>query len=138
MKLNPYLNFDGTCQDAMETYAKILGGEILTLMRFDEMPGDQGFPPEMAKKIAHARLKIGESILMASHAQGPYAPMQGTSITLNIPEPEKAEAAYNALLQGGNSLMPLEETFWAHKFGMLTDRFGTRWMVNCEKPGDWS
>ncbi|MGD2025575.1 MAG: VOC family protein, partial [Methyloceanibacter sp.] len=68
MKLNPYLNFDGTCQDAMETCAKILGGEILTLMRFDEMPGDQGFPPEMAKKIAHARLKIGESILMASHA----------------------------------------------------------------------
>jgi uncharacterized glyoxalase superfamily protein PhnB len=83
MKLNPYLNFDGTCQDAMETYAKILGGEILAMMRFDEMPGDQRFPPEMAKKIAHARLKIGEAILMASDAQGPYAPMQGASTTLN-------------------------------------------------------
>lgn len=138
MKLNPYLNFDGNCEEAMGRYAKILGGEVLAMMRFDEMPGEQSFPPDMAKKIAHARLKIGESVLMASDAQGPYAPMQGASITLNITDPAKAEAAYNALLEGGNPLMPLSETFWAHKFGMLTDRFGTRWMVNCEKPGDWS
>lgn len=138
MKLNPYLNFDGTCQDAMETYAKILGGKILAMMRFDEMPGETSYPPEMAKKIAHARLSIGDYVLMASDAQGPYAPMQGTSITLNIPEPDKAEATYNALLEGGSQLMPLEETFWAYKFGMLTDRFGTRWMVNCEKPSERS
>ncbi len=126
MKLNPDLNFDGTCQDAMETYGKILGGEILAMMRFDKMPGEQSCPPEMAKKIAHALLKIGDSVLMASDAQGPYAPMQGTSITLNIPEPEKAEATYNALLEGRSPLMPLAGTFWAHKFGILTDRFGTR------------
>ena len=116
-----------------------LGGEIVAMKRFDEMPGEQNVPPEMAKKIAHARLVAGEAVLMASDTQSShYVPMQGALVTLNIAEPEKAEAAYNALLDGGNALMALEETFWAHKFGMLADRFGTRWMINCEKPHDWS
>lgn len=60
--------------------------------------------------------------------------MQGVSVTLNIPEPAEADRVFNALIEGGNAIMPLEETFWAHKFGVLLDRFGTQWMVNCEKP----
>ncbi len=72
---------------------------------------------------------------MASDA-GPdrFKPMQGTSITLNIPEPAEAERVFNALIEGGSAIMPLDETFWARKFGVLVDRFGTQWMVNCEKP----
>lgn len=135
MKLNPYLNFAGTCEQAMRSYAEILGGEIVAMLRFAEMPGDYNPPAELKDKIAHARLVIGDQVLMASDA-GPehFKPMQGSSVTLNIPEPEKAEAVYAALLAGGSAIMPLTETFWAHKFGVLTDRFGTRWMINCEKP----
>lgn len=137
MKLNPYLNFNGNCEEAMQRYAEILGGEITAMMRFDEMPGEQHFPDDMAKKIAHARLVVGGTVLMASDAHAShYAPMQGSLVTLNIPEPDKAEAVYQALLDGGSAVMPLEETFWAHKFGILVDRFGTRWMINCEKPSN--
>ncbi|MEZ5827016.1 MAG: VOC family protein [Hyphomicrobiales bacterium] len=135
MKLNPYLNFPGTCQEAMTNYAKVLGGEIVAMMTYGDMPGDHPIPDDMRKKIAHARLIVGDQVLMASDA-GPdrFKPMQGTSVTLNIPEPAEAERVFNALVEGGNAIMPLDETFWARKFGVLVDRFGTQWMVNCEKP----
>lgn len=135
MKLNPYLNFAGTCEEAIRRYAEILGGEIVAMMRFDEMPGDYAPPAELKEKIAHARLIIGDQILMASDA-GPehFKPMQGTSVTLNIADPAEAERTFGALAEGGAVDMPLQETFWAIKFGTLTDRFGTRWMMNCMKP----
>lgn len=135
MKLNPYLNFPGNCEEAFKTYAKVLGGEIVAMLTYGEMPGDHPIPDEMRKKIAHARLIVGDQVLMASDA-GPerFKPMQGVSVTLNIPEPAEAERVYNALIEGGSAIMPLEETFWARKFGVLVDRFGTQWMVNCEKP----
>lgn len=135
MKLNPYLNFAGTCEEAMTTYAKVLGGKIVAMLAYGDMPGDHPIPDDMRKKIAHARLVIGDQVLMASDA-GPehYKPMQGVSVTLNIPEPAEADRVFDALVEGGMKIMPLEETFWAHKFGVLVDRFGTQWMVNCEKP----
>jgi len=135
MKLNPYLNFPGTCEEAMNTYAKVLGGEIVAMLAYGDMPGDYPIPDEMRKKIAHARIVIGDQVIMASDS-GPdrFKPMQGVSVTLNIPEPAEAERVFKALVEGGTTIMPLEETFWAHKFGVLVDRFGTQWMVNCEKP----
>jgi len=135
MKLNPYLNFPGTCEEAMSTYAKVLGGDIVAMLAYGDMPGENPIPDDMRKKIAHARLIIGDQVLMASDA-GPdrYKPMQGISVTLNIPEPDEADRVFNALADRGTIEMPLSETFWAHKFGVLADRFGTRWMVNCEKP----
>jgi len=135
MKLNPYLNFPGTCEEAMSTYAKVLGGDIVAMLAYRDMPGENPIPDDMRKKIAHARLIIGDQVLMASDA-GPdrYKPMQGISVTLNIPEPDEADRVFNALADRGTIEMPLSETFWAHKFGVLADRFGTRWMVNCEKP----
>ncbi len=135
MKLNPYLHFPGTCEEAMNRYAKILGGEIVAMLAYGEMPGDHPVPDDMRKKIAHARVLIGDQVIMASDASPErFKPMQGVSVTLNIPEPAEAERVYSALIEGGNAIMPLEETFWAHKFGVLVDRFGTQWMVNCEKP----
>jgi len=135
MKLNPYLNFPGTCEEAMNTYAKVLGGEVVAMLAYGDMPGDHPVPDDMRKKIAHARIVIGDQVLMASDS-GPerFKPMQGVSVTLNIPDQAEAERVYNALVDGGNAIMPLEETFWAKKFGVLADRFGTQWMVNCEKP----
>lgn len=135
MKLNPYLNFPGTCEEAMNTYAKVLGGEVVAMLPYGEMPSEMEIPEDMRKKIAHARIVIGDQVLMASDS-GPerFKPMQGVSVTLNISDPAEAERVFNALADGGTNDMPLQETFWAHKFGMLVDRFGTRWMVNCEKP----
>jgi PhnB protein len=134
MNLNPYLNFEGTCREAMEFYAKVLGGKILTMMTFADMPGDQSCMPENRELIAHARLAIGDEQLMASDAPADrFEKPQGFSVTLNIKEPAEAERVYNALAEGGTVGMPLSETFWARKFGMLKDRFGTPWMINCEK-----
>jgi PhnB protein len=135
MKLNPYLNFPGTCEEAMNTYAKVLGGEVVAMLAYGDMPGDPPVPEDMRKKIAHARIVMGDQVIMASDA-GPdrFKPMQGVSVTLNISEPTEAERVFKALAEGGTAIMPLEETFWAHKFGVLVDRFGTQWMVNCEKP----
>lgn len=135
MKLNPYLHFPGTCEEAMTTYAKVLGGEVVAMLPYGDMPGDHPVPEDMRKKIAHARLVVDDQVLMASDA-GPdrFKPMQGVSVTLNIPDPAEAERVFDALVDGGTNDMPLQETFWAHKFGVLVDRFGTQWMVNCEKP----
>lgn len=91
MKLNPYLNFPGTCEEAMTTYAKVLGGEIVAMLPYGEMPGDHPIPDDMRKKIAHARIMIGNEVLMASDA-GPdyFKSMQGVSV---IPEPDEADAS---------------------------------------------
>lgn len=119
----------------MTTYAKLLGGEVVAMLAYGDMPGDNPVPDDMRKKIAHARIEIGNEVLMASDV-GPerFKPMQGTSVTLNIPEPPEAERVFKALAEGGTTIIPLEETFWAIKFGVLVDRFGTHWMINCVKP----
>jgi len=135
MKLNPYLYFPGSCKEAMTAYAEALGGKIVAMLPYGDMPGENEMPADLSEKIAHACLNVGDQLLMASDL-GPshFQPMQGTAVTLNIPEPAEAERVFNALAEGGAVTMPLEETFWAAKFGLLTDRFGTRWMINCVKP----
>jgi PhnB protein len=135
MKLNPYLTFNGNCEEAFKAYAKVLGGEILAMMTHADTPAEAHVPAEWRDKILHARMVFGDNLLMASDAPpGRQETMQGFSVTLNIEQPAEAERVFNALAEGGTVRMPLEETFWAVKFGMLTDRFGAPWMINCEKP----
>jgi PhnB protein len=135
MQLNPYLSFDGQCEAAFRFYEQALGGKIVAMMTFADTPMAQQTPPEMRGKIVHARLVAGDVVLMGSDASSErYEKPQGFSVILTIDEPDEAERVFHALAADGTATMPIQETFWARRFGMLTDRFGTPWMVNCEKP----
>jgi PhnB protein len=135
MRLNPYLTFDGQCEAAIKFYHQVLGGQIAAMMTYADTPMADQTPPEMAGKIIHARLVVGDQVLMASDAPaGRYEATKGISVALNIDEPAEADRVFHALAAGGTVTMPIEETFWARRFGMLVDRFGTPWMINCEKP----
>jgi len=135
MKANTYLTFDGNCAEAFKVYERVLGGKIVAMMPHKGTPAEAHVPAEWHDKIMHARLVFGDNVLMASDAPpGRFAKMQGFSLTLVTHDPAEAERLFNALAEGAAITMPLGETFWALKFGMLTDRFGTPWMINCEKP----
>jgi PhnB protein len=134
MQLNPYLTFDGRCKAAFEFYAKCLGGKIVAMIPYGETPAAEHTPPDWQDKIIHARLTVGDQVLMASDAPPDrYEAMKGISVTLGIDDPAEAERVFYALAEGGTVQMPFEETFWAVRFGMLVDKYGTPWMINCEK-----
>jgi len=134
MQLNPYLLFNGQCEAAFKFYEKILGGKIEAMIPHEGTPAAEHVPPEWLKKILHARLVVGDTVLMASDAPPDrYAAMKGFSVSLVIDDPAEAERVFHALAENGTVRMPIQETFWATRFGMLTDQFGTPWMVNCEK-----
>ena len=133
MKINPYLNFPGTCEEAMNFYAKVLGGTIEAMMRFEGSPMEKHVPPDSVKKIIHARIRWGDHVLMASDAMSDrFKPPQGFSVTINPSEIPEAERIYKELSAGGAVNMELQQTFWAKRFGAFTDRFGIPWMINCE------
>lgn len=133
MQLNAYLTFNGNCEEALTFYAKCLQGELINLQRFGGTPGCEGMPESHRDKIMHVQLRVGDQMLMASdnHPDYPYDGIKGCSIALNVDRPEEADRVFNALSQGGTVVMPLQETFWAQRFGMFNDRFGVPWMVNC-------
>jgi len=134
MQLNPYLTFNGQCEAAFKFYEKCLGGKIEAMLTHEGTPAEQQVPPEWRKKILHARLTVGDQVLMASDAPPDrYEKPQGFSVSLNIDNAGEAERIFRALSENGSVQMPLQQTFWAVRFGMLVDRFGTPWMVNCEK-----
>ncbi|MBV8778777.1 MAG: VOC family protein [Alphaproteobacteria bacterium] len=134
MKLNPYLTFTGQCETAFKFYEKVLGGKIDAMMTAEGTPMEQHVAPDWRKKIMHARLTVGGTVLMGSDAPPDRAePMKGITVTLNIDEPAEADRVFQALSEKGSVGMPIQETFWAHRFGMVTDQFGTPWMINCEK-----
>ena len=134
MQLNPYLFFTGNCKEAFTLYEKILGGKIIAMMTHKETPAAEHTKPEWQHKIIHARMTFGDQVLMASDAPPEHhRPMQGFSVSLTVQEPAEAERIFKAFSEGGQVTMPIQETFWAHRFGMLVDRFGTPWMINCEK-----
>jgi len=135
MRLNPYLVFDGQCQAAFRFYEQCLGGKIAALMTYGDSPMAEQCGAQSRDRIMHARLQVGDTVLMGSDAPPDrFQPMQGMSVTLNIEQAAEAERVFHALAEGGNVIMPIGETFWAQRFGMMTDRFGTPWMINCEKP----
>jgi|SRR5215469_17033687 len=135
MHLNPYLTFDGRCEAAFKFYEGCLGGKIVAMIRHGETPVADQTPAAWRDKIIHARLVVGDQILMGSDAPPDrYEPSKGFSVTLGVDDPAEADRVFHALSDGGNVRMPIQKTFWARRFGMLVDRFGIPWMVNCEEP----
>jgi PhnB protein len=127
--------FNGKCEAAFRFYEEALGGRIKAMMTSADTPAAEHTSAEMRGRIIHARLMVGDTVLMGSDdAAGRYENMKGFSVTLNVDEPQEAERVFAALAAGGTVRMPIQGTFWARRFGMLVDRFGTPWMVNCEKP----
>jgi PhnB protein len=133
MQLNPYLSFNGRCEQAFKFYERCLGGKIVAMMTYGGSPMEGQTPAEWRDKIMHARLDIGDTMLMASDSPpGHYAKPAGFSVSLQVATPEEADRAFNALAEKGEIRMPIDKTFWSPRFGMLVDRFGIPWMINCE------
>ena len=137
--LNIYLNFNGNCEEAFLFYKSIFGGEFATLNRFKEMPPNaspEPIPASLGEKIMHVSLPISkETVLMGSDVGGEWSNSfkQGNNfaISVNTDNQNEATRIFNALAEGGKITMPLAKTFWESYFGMLTDKFGITWMVNC-------
>jgi PhnB protein len=135
MKLDTHLNFDGDCQAAFEYYAKCLGGKITLMLTYGNSPMAAHVSPEEQGKILHATLEIGgQRLAGADIPAGRYGKPQGFSLLLDAETAEEADRAFGLLAEGGTSEMPLQETFWALRFGMLVDRYGTPWTIHCGKP----
>lgn len=131
--INPYLTFNGNCAEAMNFYKEALDGEMLMMQRFGESPM-KGMGDDNA--VLHCQLRIGDSVIMASDAPPEQAVVAGTNLSLSIGlnDAEKARKYFDRLSDGGTVIMPLSKTFWAEAFGMLTDKYGINWMINCDAP----
>ena len=135
MRLNPYLSFDGQCEAAFQFYEKVLGGKISMMMTWGNSPMAAHAPPGWSNKILHVTLLLGDQVLQgADTPPDHYQKPQGFSVALNLAGAAEAERIFQALAEGGTVQMPIQETFWALRFGTVTDRFGTPWAINCEKP----
>lgn len=131
MKIQPYLFFEGRCEEAIEHYRKTLGAEVTALLRFSEHPGSCA--PGNEDKIMHSAFRIGETEVMASDGMTSGNPnFQGVSLALTVPDPATADRHFNALADGGQIQMPLTTTFFSPSFGMVADRFGVSWMIMAE------
>ena len=134
MKLNAYLMFQGQCAEAFDFYAKCLGGKIAMKMTYGESPASKQSAPDWQNKIIHERLVVGDQVLMGSDAPADrFDKPQGFSVSIGVDTPAEAERIYKGLSDKAQICMELQETFWAQRFAMLVDKFGTPWMINCEK-----
>ncbi len=135
MRLNPHLSFNGQCQSAFEYYEKSLGGKITLMMTYGDSPMAAESAPDWRAKIIHASLTFGDQLLTGSDATPDlYQKPQGFSVLLSVDAAAEADRIFKALADQGTVQMPVQETFWALRFGMLIDRFGTPWMINCSRP----
>ncbi len=131
---NPYLFFNGNCEEAFNFYATLFGGKINAMMPHEGTPAEGSVPAEWKKKIIHACMTIGSQMLMASDAPPANSQKpQGFRVHIGLDSAAEAERIFKALEPGGQVAMALQETFWAERFGMVTDRFGTPWMINFPK-----
>jgi len=134
MLVQPYLFFDGRCEEAIEFYKRAVGANVAMLVRFKDSPDPPPpgmVPPGSENKVMHATLTIGESTVMASDGEcGGKPSFHGFSLSLTVANEAEANRAFAALVDGGTVRMPLTKTFFSPRFGMLTDRFGVGWMVN--------
>lgn len=134
MQINPYLLFTGQCEEAFKFYEKLLGGKIEFITTHEGTPAASQVPSEWLKKIMHVRMSVNGQVLMGSDAPpGRQQKPQGFSVNVSLKEPAEADRIFQGLAENGQVKMPIQETFWAERFGMLVDRFGIPWMVNCEK-----
>ncbi|HVI10025.1 MAG TPA: VOC family protein [Candidatus Binatia bacterium] len=133
--MNTHVSFNGNCEEAFKFYEKALNGKITFLMNYDGTPAAGQVPADWGKKVIHAALSVNGGTLQGCDAPPDrYEKPQGFSVALDVKEAPEAERAFKALSEGASICMPMQETFWAQRFGMLTDRFGIPWMVNCSKP----
>lgn len=135
MALIPYLTFNGNCEDAVKFYEAKLGAKVEMLMRHKDSPMAEQAPADWQNKVMHANMTINGNSLMASDCMPgqPHAGMSGFTLSLNVDDTAEAERLFAAIAEEGTVLMPLAATFWAARFGMVTDKFGVPWMVNCEQ-----
>jgi PhnB protein len=133
MQVQPYLNFDGRCEEALDFYRRALGAEITMLMRFKESPDPGMVSPGSEEKVMHSSFRVGDATVMASdgRCQG-QTKFQGVSLALTVADAADAEKRFGALAAGGQVQMPLTATFFSPSFGMVADRFGVTWMVMAE------
>lgn len=131
MTLSVYLNFPGHCEQAFRFYEEHLGGKVSMLQAHGEQAGASPLPPGWETKVLHARMEIGGTVLMGADVPG-AEPVRSAYLTLTVPTAGEAERLYALLSEGGQVFMKMEETFFAKRFAMLRDRFGTSWMLLCE------
>lgn len=136
MNMHPYLTFDGDCEAAFAFYEKVFEAKVGEIHRFSDTPAGSQVAPEFRNRIMHMNMEINGQVLMGSDAMPghPYAGKSGFSLSISVDDVAHAERLFKDLSEGATITMPLEPTFWAARFGMLTDRFGTPWMINCEHP----
>lgn len=133
--LNPYLNFNGNCEEAFNFYRSVFGGEFQMVMRFSDVPASE---PNMGdgNKIMHISLPVGNDILMGSDVPESFGKVESASnfnISISADSKEEADRLYNGLSNGGNGYMPMADAFWGSYFGMLTDKFGVNWMIGYDQ-----
>lgn len=134
MKLYTYLNYGGNCRQAFELYAAQLGGKITMLTTHAEQPGSENVPADWKNAVLHARLELGDTILLGADVPPDrFLPMRSAYLSLLLDSDDEAARIYALLADGGEIFMPLAETFFAHRFAMLRDRFGTSWMLLHER-----
>src|SRR5689334_16189242 len=131
--VNPYITFKGNCRQAIDFYRNALNAEVVFTQTVGESPMSNMGPPE---NIMHCTMKVGDSIFMLSDDPRPDAagPGGNISMAIGLDDPGRAKQFFENLAQGGSVIMPIQKTYWAEAFGMLTDQFGIRWMINCEGP----
>lgn len=131
IQMNPYLNFSGKCREALAFYQECFGGEILALQSFGD--ANSNMPEEFKDNVMHAEFKAEGIYLMASDGRPGAEPLAGGNVTLSLHFVDVAaqEKIFAALAQGGKVTLPLEDSFWGARFGLVTDRFGMDWMLNC-------
>lgn len=134
MQVQPYLFFDGRCDEALEFYKKVLGAKVDMLMRFKDAPDQSMISPGSKDKVMHAAVHVGDTQLLMSDGRCLGKPnFQGFALTITAPDAAEGERSFSALAEGGQVQMPLAETFFASRFGMVADKFGVGWMILVEK-----
>lgn len=137
--VQPYLFFNGCCEEAVTFYQTALGAQVEMLLRYKESPEPpppDKVPPGYGEKILHTSFRIGSTTLMASDGCEEDAPISGFSLSVTVATEAEADRAFAALAEGGQIIMPLGRTFWSPRFGMVTDRFGVGWMISVPSPED--
>jgi PhnB protein len=135
MQLNPYLSFNGQCEAAFKFYQQCLGGKIVTMLTYGDSPMAEQVSSEWRNRILHASLTVGDGSWLMGADAPPEHPEEtkGFSVSLAIDDPAEAERIFHALAENGTVRLPIQQTFWTVRFGMLVDQFGIPWMVNCEQ-----
>lgn len=134
MRLNTHLSFNGQCEEAFQRYRTIFGGKILTMMPYEGSPHADQVPAGWRNKILHATLEIGDQIVMGADTPSEqFASPQGFSVVVGVSDADEAERIFKALADKGTIQLPLQETFWAVRFGMVVDQYDIPWMINCGK-----